>query len=1180
MTDRNDVSRQGTWSSSHDVERGEASAAGAVTPPSSGRLFTRSRLGSMDEASQQEAGKRLEFKDPELELRWRKEGIVANVRQGCKQLLLMDFVWFLWTVYKCVTRKVPYGPGNQQLGNQIDAIACVVHGGICIRCIRHPKVFEYFVCIVTWLVWGAFHGLPPWGDSCEQLAADLAEEASEQRWSDKFLEASNLDCSLQGHTMVHIIMAQLLLTPRLVPSASMMYLNVVLVLMYSLATMLAYFDVMRGFKKYGISYGIPDIMNTVVLLGVVVVIAINKKYFIEKGQRTKFQYDLKRHEASMKIFHILQYMVPVHVISDMVQGKVIAKRVKTVSVLFVMIVDFDQHVARTSSPEDLMEFLNRQFKLMDSICSMCSVTKIETVAEEYVCAVGVLPEDQDGTEDKTSQEQRDAHKKVLLRLIKAASQILQLQSNEVQFKMGMHTGPVVAGVIGQKLPRFRLFGDTVNTAARMMQKGVPGYLQFGEETMQHLPRGVKVEPRGQIEMKGKGQVSTFLFKKAPRMTVSFDPVPSSTGESGGSGGAASSSSQTASLRRSILKGAPPAELRPTTQLLEGDAAAEQGEKGEQGDHGDQGGQSPQSPQSPPLVRRSEVRRSTLRGSMADRMFMAPGKGSAMRVSHDDDMPPISFFPKDRQSKAHEEEFQRVLRKLASQGLKLSHVGSWKWWFSFGLRSPEFTSEVEEKWQRWFHETCICKKLEQRLDKQAVALAVLTAAELFCCEFREGLYQTGIGNEHWHLQSKDGLGWVRIWIFLVCRGAAFLLLWRWQTFAEVDSRIWRHARETQFNLHASVVLLLVLIVVSYEAIAQVQVNENIKSSMDRQSIENAMMGHRRAASVFSLNLFPVYIVVASWHQFRFCHTLVFWLIPLLLECWGWKWLCGEHCEYCNLYFSDSSRWILILTNLIHSYGAWLAERNSRGRFLAGRSVELTRQRIDAIVETLMPPMVVEEIRGMPLSAPPPSHKFQKATIAQSDLCGFTKLASNLQPYEVVKFMGELFGFFDELTDKHQVYKVETVGDAYIAGQADFPLTRKNLPASVVLFGLEMVRAVHEWSRKQGWSVSCRVGIAHGACIGGIVGTEMQRYHLFGELMSCLEVLESTAPEGAVQVSSACKGVVEQQMRKEGIPGQLISFEQREEPHLTTSKGDVIELEQVGGATFIVRSDSTFRGWLGA
>merc|ERR1711862_714241 len=87
-----------------------------------------------------------------------------------------------------------------------------------------------------------------------------------------------------------------------------------------------------------------------------------------------------------------------------------------------------------------------------------------------------------------------------------------------------------------------------------------------------------------------------------------------------------------------------------------------------------------------------------------------------------------------------------------------------------------------------------------------------------------------------------------------------------------------------------------------------------------------------------------------------------------------------------------------------------------------------------------------------------------------------------------------------------------GDAYIAGQADEPLTLTNKPISVVLFGLDMVRSTHEWSRSIGESVSCRVGVHTGECIGGIVGTEMQRYHLFGALMSGVEVLESTAPEG--------------------------------------------------------------------
>eukprot|EP00913_Durusdinium_trenchii_P016088 g15122.t1 len=345
---------------------------------------------------------------------------------------------------------------------------------------------------------------------------------------------------------------------------------------------------------------------------------------------------------------------------------------------------------------------------------------------------------------------------------------------------------------------------------------------------------------------------------------------------------------------------------------------------------------------------------------------------------------------------------------------------------------------------------------------------------------------------------------------------------------------------------------------------------------KELLERKMSEHKRASGVFTLMLFPVYLLVATQHQFRFIHTNVFWLIPLTMVL-TWRHWCGPAGYSCNLYLSYSSKMLLCLTSVLNSTMAW----NSRLRFLAQRAVQTSQQRIDAIASTLMPPLM----RSLPLTAELPSHKYQKATIAQSDLCGFTKLASDLNPTDVVKFIGdarrtegvaELFGKFDVLTDKHQVYKVETVGDAYIAGQADQPLTRRNHPTSVVLFGLEMVSEVHSWSASRGWSVSCRVGITHGACIGGIVGTEMQRYHLFGELMSELEVLESTAPEGSVQVSTACKSVVEEQMRAEGIPSQLVSFEPRPLPHLLTSKGDVVPLEKAGGATYIVRSNSMFRG----
>merc|ERR1719160_241820 len=101
----------------------------------------------------------------------------------------------------------------------------------------------------------------------------------------------------------------------------------------------------------------------------------------------------------------------------------------------------------------------------------------------------------------------------------------------------------------------------------------------------------------------------------------------------------------------------------------------------------------------------------------------------------------------------------------------------------------------------------------------------------------------------------------------------------------------------------------------------------------------------------------------------------------------------------------------------------AEQRSRARFKAQRMVHGTKARIEGILSTLMPPLVVQELRKRSPHDLPPTHQYNYATIAQSDLCGFTALASTRTPCEVVEFMGELFGSFDKLTDKFGIYKVE-------------------------------------------------------------------------------------------------------------------------------------------------------------
>jgi class 3 adenylate cyclase len=341
-------------------------------------------------------------------------------------------------------------------------------------------------------------------------------------------------------------------------------------------------------------------------------------------------------------------------------------------------------------------------------------------------------------------------------------------------------------------------------------------------------------------------------------------------------------------------------------------------------------------------------------------------------------------------------------------------------------------------------------------------------------------------------------------------------------------------------------------------------------------------------LFTLSFVLLFIATTRRHHFVFKHSLAFVPLALFLSniqdastlfqsrvvdadspCpYGWE-----------SNYSIVGKTLVFLQALLNVAIAYTEENQSKQTFLSGQKAENTQKRSHQILATLMPPLVVNELKALPLNAPPPSHKYRHATIAQSDLCGFTKLASTRSPKEVVVFMGDLFGAFDRLTDKHGVYKVETIGDAYIAGMAEAPLTKTNIPVNVILFGLDMVRAVDDWARSMNVAVACRVGIHYGECIGGIVGFDMQRYHLFGDLLVGLEVLESTAEEGRVQVSNACKEEVERQLREDSYVkitrAETPTFIPRTGEHLKTSKGEIHSFDEVGGRTFLVQSNVELR-----
>jgi class 3 adenylate cyclase len=201
---------------------------------------------------------------------------------------------------------------------------------------------------------------------------------------------------------------------------------------------------------------------------------------------------------------LLNNILPKTIASRLKENEtIIADKHESVSVLFADIVGFT--VLSSKMPaEQLVRQLNTIFSEFDKFSEELGLEKIKTIGDAYMVSSG-LPEHYSDHAD---------------RLVKMAFKMqefmetLTLDSGEkLRLRTGIHTGPLVAGVIGVKKFVYDLWGDTVNTASRMESHGVPGKIQISEETKNALVGSFEIEERGFIEIKGKGKMKTFFLNK-------------------------------------------------------------------------------------------------------------------------------------------------------------------------------------------------------------------------------------------------------------------------------------------------------------------------------------------------------------------------------------------------------------------------------------------------------------------------------------------------------------------------------------------------------------------------------------------------------------------------------------------------------------------------------------------
>lgn len=178
--------------------------------------------------------------------------------------------------------------------------------------------------------------------------------------------------------------------------------------------------------------------------------------------------------------------------------EVIADRFACVTVLFADIVGFTE-LAAGCDPGSLVTTLNRIFSAFDELAAEHGLEKIKTVGDAYM-AVGGLPEPR--------PDHAEAAAAMALAMRRA---VCELTGGQLQLRIGLHSGPVVAGVIGRRKFSYDLWGDTVNIASRMESHGVPGAIQLSEATYRLLVGRFVCTPRGTISLKGRGPMTTWYL---------------------------------------------------------------------------------------------------------------------------------------------------------------------------------------------------------------------------------------------------------------------------------------------------------------------------------------------------------------------------------------------------------------------------------------------------------------------------------------------------------------------------------------------------------------------------------------------------------------------------------------------------------------------------------------------
>ncbi|CAD8179034.1 unnamed protein product [Paramecium octaurelia] len=725
-----------------------------------------------------------------------------------------------------------------------------------------------------------------------------------------------------------------------------------------------------------------------------------------------------------------------------------------VSILFAYICDFDTIMKEEGKNVVLM--LDSLFRLYDNLCIQHGVQKIETVGYTYMAATGIKACEQNMTAHVIRIEKT-------MRLVNMAFDMMQQvqgrkygKGNQIEMKIGIHVGRVIAGVIGHHKPQFSLIGDPVNQTSRVGSTGDTGAITLSEQAFKQARHGIKYYSKKQKEAKGLGIIDTYqVFKTKPpgyqvpkafllwqnctkivvkdlRSQKSLRQIVPKKGQF------------LSQLQNSIyvdnMKQSNRLEISPkgpqTVQLLLPQNASQEVDN--------------KSKQNQPIQ--------PLETALTD---------ESVFISNDQDendqldliKPNLILQIPQNEIKGN---FNQILKE---QNLEESKVGITFLWFTYFVIT-------------------LLSIIVRKLFKYDLLIFVLRA------------------------------------IFLILVIVLFPIL----------SKAYR-------NVIVNLMYYLLLIYAIFTVLFQAYLTDNSE-----------------VAIICLLEILYIMIVTCQFKMFTFFQVIVYMFI--MLGFFLGFYIASDLVTHFAIFYICCCMLILLL-------GYYLAMKEQIQMFNNLQINEDKKVKQINLVSQLLPMHSYLKMKNSSIYDKSDFiDEFEDVTLLFADIKGFTEYSHTQTPEGVVTMLRGLFTEFDKLCQKYNVYKMYTIGDCYVV--MGFTNSAKRNPIqeaiNTVKMGFQMVDIIMQVRQKIKFDkLNMRIGIHTGQVTGGIIGTDIVRYDIYGKDVSIANKMESSGEEGRVQVSQTTKQMIE---RAEKHP---FKFKFHHDVELSkfnmTTKGYLVEWDKV-------------------